>query len=141
MTYRIATANPFDAAAVARVAYLHAETLPGIIFPSSGMGYWWEVWHRDQSVAFAILCGSDRYPESGYFARVGVTPHHRGHSLQYRLMGVAEKKARQLGWTALYSDTRNRPYSAANFERRGWTQFTPEKPWDKPGAIYWMKEL
>jgi GNAT superfamily N-acetyltransferase len=130
-----------DARYVEILARLHSETLPNIPFPGVWPSHWWIVWDGKTPVAFAFMCGADRYENTGYFGRVGVIESHRGRGLQRRLMRVAEKKARALGWEAIVSDTRNRPHSAANFERLGYKPFTPEKPWDYKHAIYWRKDL
>lgn len=130
-----------DAGIVAELAHMHAETLPGIPFPGVWPSWWWIARDGDKAAAFAFMCGSDRYENTGYFGRVAVMPEYRGHGLQRRLMRAAEKKARELGWVAMVSDTRDKPYSAANFERAGYVPFTPEKPWDYKHSIYWRKEL
>jgi GNAT superfamily N-acetyltransferase len=135
-------ADPSSASCVSLAASLHADTLIGSPFPALNQGHWWFV--RDDKgdpVAFLMLHPSDRYPNAGYFCRVGVLPNHRGHGLQFRLMGVMERKAKRLGWTALYSDTLNNPHSARNFVKRGWWQFQPQQPWAHSGAIYWMRDL
>lgn len=130
-------------ARTARVlADLHARTFsPTVPFPGVWPAYWWVVYDGKKPAAFAFMCGSDRYADTGYFGRVGVLPEYRGRGLQRRLMRAAERKARALGWIAMVSDTRNKPYSAANFKALGYEQFTPENPWDFPCAIYWRKEL
>ena len=130
-----------DARYVEIVARLHFETLPKIPFPGVWPSWWWIAWDGEKPAAFAFMCGSDRYENTGYFGRVGVLEEYRGQGLQRRLMRAAEKKARELGWTAMVSDTRDKPYSAANFERMGYVAFTPETPWDYKHSIYWRKEL
>lgn len=130
-----------DAKYVEILARLHNTTLPKIPFPGVWPAYWWLAWDKKEPVAFAFMCGSDRYENTGYFGRVGVLEPWRGLGLQRRLMTAAERKARTLGWSAMVSDTRDRPHSAANFERAGYKPFTPENPWDYAKAIYWRKEL
>lgn len=133
--------NGSDAAYVKVIAALHEETFPKIIFPVTQNGYWWLAYEDKLVAGFAHLSVSDRYPSTGYFARVGVLPDFRGRSLQYKFMEKAECKAKSLGWEAIVSDTTNKPYSAANFIKRGYSNFTPEIPWGSDKTLYWHKEL
>lgn len=142
MSYKIRPVNPTDSKVVRDLAAIMHETLPGIPFPSGYTFYWWGAYDAaGKMVACACLSGSDRYEKAGYFARVGVLPEARGHGLQRRFMRVAEAKARKLGWGEMYSDTTEKPHSASNFERAGYTQFTPEKPWGWAKTKYWRKQL
>lgn len=130
------------AANCAVVAQLHAELFPTTVFPWPHMGHWWVVESEGTPVAFSHLVQSTYFPETGYFARVGVLPGHRGFGLQHRLMKLAELQGRRNGWVQLVSDTRRVPHSAANFERSGWLKFTPEHPWyTHTDVIYWRKDL
>lgn len=131
-----------DSNIVKTLADLHSQTFPkSVPFPYGLPSYWWIAYCNKVPVAFAFMCGSDRYPDTGYFGRVGVLPKYRGRGLQKKFMKLAEKKAKSIGWTAMVSDTRNKPFSAANFKAMKYTQFTPEDPWDTIRAIYWRKEL
>lgn len=138
---KIKLVNQLDSKVLADLASIMHETLPNIQFPTGGTFYWWAAYDDGKMVACACLCGSDRYENAGYFARVGVLPKARGRGLMRRFLRLAESKARKLGWAEIYSDTTAKPYSAANFERAGWTQFTPEKPWGWKQTIYWRKAL
>lgn len=142
MTYRARQVNAGHAPNTVLVAGLHANLFPTTVFPWPHTGHWWVIEKDGEAVAFSHLVQSTYYPETGYFARVGVLPEHRGHGLQRRLMSLAEAQGRRNGWTQLVSDTRRVPYSAANFEQSGWLKFDPEHPWySHRDVIYWRKDL
>ncbi len=148
MRYRIKQVDAVLAPALEVLAFLHHQTFSSnVIFPSPHQGYWWIAYYQPglglapYPAAFAHLCPSTYYPGEGYFARVGVLRGHRGHGLQCCLMRKAEEAARGERWFGIVSDTTRRPYSAANFERLGYHQFMPEKPWGEAQTIYWRKDL
>ena len=140
--HKIKPVDPTNSKIVQQLAHIMHETLPGIPFPSGYTFYWWGAFDAaGNMIGCACLSGSDRYEKSGYFARVGVLDGHRGRGLQRRFMRTAEAKAKKLGWTDIYSDTTNKVHSAANFEKAGYVQVTPEKPWGWANTKYWRKQL
>jgi GNAT superfamily N-acetyltransferase len=104
-------------------------------------GYWWVVYFKGEPVAFAALNHSYQWDKTGYLMRAGVVLEHQGHGLQRRLIKVRERKARQLGWEYLVSDTHYNPASANNLIRCGFTMYEPRSPWGFKASCYWRKKL
>ena len=103
--------------------------------------YWWLAYLDKEPVAFAGMVPSVRYAQAGYLKRSGVSAAHRGQGLQLRFFKVRERKARQIGWTMLISETTNTIYSANNFIRAGYKLFEPKERWAFQTSLYWKKEL
>lgn len=141
MRYQIREVDAASAKYAAVVARLHAKLFPGIQFPVPHWGHWWVAFLNGEPTAFAQLVQSTYFPNTGYFSRVGVLPDHRGHGLQSRFMGLAERKAIANGWEAIVSDTTKVPHSSANFVKRGWWRFTPDVPWGRAATVYWRIEF
>src|ERR1700756_3665365 len=82
-------------------------------------GYWWVLKTTD-----GVLCGfcgmvpMEPFPGVAYLKRAYVSPDHRGHNLQLRMLEAREAKARELGWHLLVAETTSH-YAAHNFERAG----------------------
>lgn len=125
----------------ALLQYMQLETMPQdeVIDPADG--YWWVIRKGSQPAAFLGMTKVDDQPKWGYIARVGVLPEYRGRGMQKHLMRVAERKARQVGWTRLISTTLNNPPSANSFIACGYKTYEPAGPWGYTGTIYWFKEL
>lgn len=123
------------------VNVLHAVTFPvdTPVYPYPGMC--WLTWDGDEPVGFLALQKASRYPRAAYLARVGVRADHRGHGLQVRMSRVAERYARKAGYCQIISDTCHNPPSERSFERLGYEEFQPRKPWGLPAARYWWKPL
>jgi GNAT superfamily N-acetyltransferase len=101
----------------------------------------WVAYQDDDAVGFATL---QDWPEPGlgYLARAGVIKEHRGHGLQRRLIRARERRARQLGYTRLVSDTTDNPASARSLQRCGYSTFEPKYPWGPyKTTLYWEKHL
>jgi GNAT superfamily N-acetyltransferase len=77
--------------------------------------YWWLAYLGKEPVGFAGMVPSQRYKNTGYLKRAGVSEGHRGKGLQLRFFRVREQKARAIGWTHLVSECTNTVYSANNF--------------------------
>jgi GNAT superfamily N-acetyltransferase len=125
----------------ALLQYMQLETMPydEIIDPADG--YWWLMRKGTHPAAFLGMTKVDDMPNAGYIARVGVLSEFRGKGLQKHLMRVAERRARQLGWTRLISTTLNNPPSANSFIACGYKTYEPAGPWGYTGTIYWFKDL
>lgn len=108
-------------------------------------GYWWIAYCDKDPVGFAGITPSTLAPGIGYLKRAGVLPEHRGHGLQCRLLKVRERKARQLGWVSVITDTTDNVPSANNLIKAGYRLFAPETaqamPWAFKHSLYWMKKL
>lgn len=104
-------------------------------------GDWWFVYNSRQIIAYAGMVPSTYGPHVGYFKRVGVLEGFRGHRLQVRLLKLCERRARQLGYTAMITDTTENPASGNSMIRAGYKLFTPDFPWAFPNSLYWRKDL
>src|SRR3954452_13787923 len=67
--------------------------------------HWWLAFFQDYPVAYLGLMTSTLRSTSAYLVRVGVLKEHRGNSLQFRLMCVAERFARRQCFVEIISDT------------------------------------
>lgn len=124
------------------LAALHAATFTdGSSLVDFDEGHWWIAFLGDEPVAFIGIVQAEEAPHIGYFVRVGVTPEHRGHRLQARLMRAMEQRAKKVGWLTIVTDTRNNPPSANNIIDAGYRMFEPASPWAATDASYWKKDL
>jgi len=103
---------------------------------------WW-IAHDDlkQPVAFAAMRRSVQYSDCGYIARAGVLPPWRGYGLQKRLIKARIRRAKQIGWYYLFSDTFENPASSNSLISCGFRLYEPMKPWSFSGALYWRLKL
>jgi GNAT superfamily N-acetyltransferase len=106
-------------------------------------GTWWlayETGMPKEPVAFASIVPSVVMKGYAFMMRSGVLPAHRGHNLQYRLLGARERYARRAGYTGCVTYTIDNPHSANNIIKAGYKTYTP--PWEfAPGAIYFIKQF
>lgn len=126
---------------VALLRYLQLATLEGDVPYNVKDGHWWIAYEGTVPIAFAGVAQSRKWSDTGYLCRSGVLPSHRGKGLQKRLLRVRERKARQLGWNWLVSDTFDNPASSNSLIACGFRIFKPTAPWSFNGAIYWRKKL
>lgn len=122
---------------------LHDACFGDLVCPSLAEGWWWVVYdHKKEPVAFAQLRLSAQWSDTGYLARSGVIPWHRGRGLQRRLIRVREHKARGLGLVGMVTDTSPSNFASSNnMIRAGYELFEPSQPWSVPHALYWKKWL
>lgn len=102
---------------------------------------WWFAFFNNYPIAYLGLMPSLVVDRAAYLVRVGVLHEHRGHSLQLRLMRVAERYARHHGYLQIVSDTTDNLASANNFIRAGYQLFAPNPPWAFSTSNYWRKTL
>jgi GNAT superfamily N-acetyltransferase len=121
--------------------WLQLETLPRDTPHETCVGHWWVAFDGTNPIGFAGMVQSIRWSDAGYMCRAGVVRSHRGKGLQKRLIRVRERKARQLGWNWLVTDTRGNPPSGNSLISCGFRLFTPSNPWGHEDAIYWRKAL
>lgn len=124
------------------LARLQKQCLPHDDPTSTTSGYWWLV-HSEAGVpvGFAGLVPSIRWGDCGYLCRAGVLQSHRGHGLQKKLIRARVKKARQLGWNWLITDTYENPASSNSLIATGFKMFDPTKPWGANKTLYWRLKL
>jgi GNAT superfamily N-acetyltransferase len=120
---------------------LQKECLPMDKALKPTYGYWWIVYHAGIAVGFAALNASFRWEKTGYLMRAGIILDHQGRGLQRRLIRIRERKARQLGWQYMISDTHYNPPSANNLIKCGYKIYDPSKPWAFKASNYWIKKL
>ncbi len=104
-------------------------------------GWWWVL--KDDHGTLCGFCGmvpNEPYVGVLYLKRAYVSPDHRGHCLQLRMLEAREAKARELGWRQLVAETTSH-YAARNFTRAGFEQVDPEQKWAGADAMYFSKIL
>lgn len=141
---RIRAVKPEDPAIAALLQYLQLSALPydiPIAASHTTTDYWWVAFDDVHPVAFAALTLSAQWGDTGYLSRAGVLPAYRGQGLQKKLIKVRERKAKQLGWQWLVTDTTDNPPSANNLIDCGFKTFIPSRPWGFDSTIYWKKKL
>lgn len=142
-TYRIRAVDGSNPDKSEVINDLHQSIFGGKAPPvDTRQGYWWIVtdW-TDKPVAFAglhLLVD----PLRGYLYRVGVSPDHRGHGLQRKLIAVRVAKARSVGCVSVVSDTVNwNVHSSNNLIASGFRLFKPKKKWAFKDGLYWQRTL
>lgn len=104
-------------------------------------GWWWLL--KDEH---GILCGFAGMVEMlpfesvGYLKRAYVSPDHRGHGLQIKMIEARIAKARELGWHQIVTETTSQ-HSARNLARAGFEAVEVEQPWGPAGSMYFSKLL
>ncbi len=142
MKYGIRQANVFDPEVEQLLVRMQRECLPGDAPLHPILGFWWIAYAEDgQPAAFASMKPSIRWQETGYLSRSGVLEPHRGNGLQKRLIRVRVRKARELGWKWLLSDTSDNPESANSLISCGFRMYTPSQPYGLKTSVYWRKRL
>lgn len=142
MKYVIRQANTLDPEIEQLLIRMQRECLPGDSPLHPIIGFWWIAYTEDgQPAAFASMKPSMRWQETGYLSRSGVLEQHRGRGLQKRLIRVRIRKARQLGWQWLLSDTSDNPQSANSLIACGFRMYAPSQPYGLKTSIYWRKKL
>lgn len=143
MRYRIREVDGCDDVIIDTINELDkaVASFPPIKTENFENGYWWLVYAGAEPIAYAGIVPSQRWLETGYLARAGVLPEHRGRGLQRRLMAVRERKAKAIGWKHIVSDCTSNIPSANNFIKCGYELYQPSKPWAFANTLYWRKSL
>lgn len=139
--YRIVPLNLADRVKADAVVKLHKLCFPvdKVLEPISG--YWWIVLYQGEIVGFCAMRQSKRWSDCGYLWRAAVHPDHRGRGLQKRMIKAREKKAREIGWEHMISDTNQNPQSANNLIKSGYKMYDPTWPYGIDSTCYWTKKL
>lgn len=123
---------------------LATDIFPPLTDQHLSQGYWWLVfWGKSKVVGFSGLVPFFGVGDGvGYLKRAYVLPEHRGQGLQLRFIHRRERKAKELGWSLLVTETSgdNLP-SQHSMMRAGFVSFIPEQQWGKPGSVYFKKSL
>lgn len=106
-------------------------------------GWWWMTRDdRGDPAAFGGMVPSRQWDRWGYLTLSGVSPPYRGYGLQQRLLKTRIRKARELGYTTLCTETIHDNYaSQRNLIRTGFMPYRPSKPWGDKHAIYWKRDI
>jgi GNAT superfamily N-acetyltransferase len=123
-------------------------SLDRILFPEDAFtridpktGFWWIAFTETLTpFAYAGMKPAARTPNAGYLHRCGVLPDFRGAGLQRRLIQIRVRKAKQLGFESVVSDT-NDLASANNLIRCGFRLHKPVWKWGTKTSLYWQKQL
>jgi GNAT superfamily N-acetyltransferase len=76
----------------------------------------------------------------GYLKRAYVSPDHRGHGLQLKMIEARLNKARELGWHQVVAETTSH-WSAHNLALAGFEMVEVEQTWGEAGSLYFSKML
>lgn len=138
---RVVCVDATEEKTVALLRSLQLRTLEGDKPYNVKNGHWWIAYDGDTPVGFAGIAQSVKWSDAGYLCRAGVLRSHRGKGIQKRLIRVRERKARQVGWNWVISDTFDNPASSNSLISCGYRLFAPSKPWGFKGALYWRKKI
>ena len=121
--------------------YLQKKCLPHDEPYDTDFGWWWIIYEKDKPVGFAGLVRSANWLDTGYLCRSGVLPAYRGMGLQKRLISVRVRKAKQLGYNWLISDTNDNPPSSNSLISQGFKLYDPSNAYGDFKTLYWRKKL
>jgi len=142
MKFTIRKVDLREPANITMLCYLQKKILPSDTIYKPDRGHWWIAYTEDgKPVGFAGLVRSARWTDTGYLCRAGVMDGYTGHGLQRRLIQVRQKKARELGWNWLITDTTKNPASSNSLINAGFKIYTPANPWSFRNAIYWKYKV
>jgi GNAT superfamily N-acetyltransferase len=129
-------------AMVSLLIHLQKQILPADSPYKPDRGHWWVAYAEDgKPVAFAGLVRSIKWTDTGYLCRAGVLNEFTGHGLQRRLILARIRKAKELGWNWLITDTTNNPASSNSLINCGFKIYRPGQPWGFRNAIYWKYKV
>lgn len=142
MSYKIRLVDHTDPKICRLLRALQMSCLPGDTIYETNHGWWYVAYSENMvPVGFAGVVPSIRWGDCGYLCRAGVLSSHRGHGLQKKLIRARVKKARQLGWNWLVTDTYENPASSNSLIATGFKMFDPTKPWGANNTLYWRLKL
>jgi len=142
MKFQIRKVDIRNPAMVSLLIYLQKQILPADVPYKPDRGHWWVAYAEDgKPVAFAGLVRSIKWSDTGYLCRAGVLDQFTGHGLQKRLISVRIRKAKELGWNWLITDTTNNPASSNSLINCGFKIYKPGQPWGFRNAIYWKYKV
>ncbi len=142
MKYVVRQVNTRDHEIAELLIRMQLECLPGDRPDSVKQGYWWICYtETGKPAGFCGMRASVRWQETGYLSRAGVLDAHQGQGLQKRMIRVRIRKAKQLGWKWLLSDTSENPASANSLIACGFKMYEPRDPYGLRTSLYWRKKL
>ena len=124
------------------IMYLQKKILPEDSPYKPDRGHWWVAYAEDgKPVGFAGLVRSITWTDTGYLCRSGVLDGFTGHGLQKRLILARIRKAKELGWNWLITDTTDNPASSNSLINCGFKLYDPRNPWSFKNALYWKRKI
>jgi GNAT superfamily N-acetyltransferase len=142
MKFSVRKVDLRNPAMVNLLIHLQKQILPADSPYKPDRGHWWVAYAEDgKPVAFAGLVRSIKWTDTGYLCRAGVLDEFTGHGLQRRLILARIRKAKELGWNWLITDTTNNPASSNSLINCGFKIYTPGQPWGFRNAIYWKYKV
>ena len=124
------------------IMYLQKKILPEDSPDQPDRGHWWVAYAEDgKPVGFAGLVRSITWTDIGYLCRSGVLDGFTGHGLQKRLILARIRKAKELGWNWLITDTTDNPASSNSLINCGFKLYDPRNPWSFKNALYWKRKI
>ena len=139
---RIRKANTTKLAIRSLLKDMQLETLPSDTVYDVTKGHWWILYVDYEPAGYCGLVPSKQWQDTGYFCRAGIREAYRVHGLQRKLIKTRIRKARELGYNWLITDTNDNPASANNLIACGFRMITPSKPWcESEAACYWALKL
>jgi GNAT superfamily N-acetyltransferase len=124
------------------INYLQRKILPEDTPYKVDHGHWW-IAYADcgKPIGFGGLVRSIRFSDTGYLCRAGVLDSFTGHGLQKRLIEVRLRKAKELGWNWIITDTTNNPASSNSLINCGFKLYEPSEPWSFKNSLYWKRKI
>lgn len=142
MKFYIRKVDIRDSANVNVIMYLQRKILPSDNAYKPDHGHWWIAYAEcGKPVGFGGLVRSIRFNDTGYLCRAGVLDAFTGHGLQKRLIEARVRKAKELGWNWVITDTTDNPASANSLINAGFKTYTPADPWSYKHSIYWKYKI
>lgn len=142
MKFKIRKIDLRNSADVNVIMFLQRKILPSDTPYKLDHGHWWIAYAEcGKPVGFGGLVRSIRFNDTGYLCRAGVLDNFTGHGLQRRLIDVRLRKAKELGWNWVITDTTNNPASANSLINSGFKLYEPSAPWSFKNALYWKYKV
>jgi GNAT superfamily N-acetyltransferase len=131
-----------NAAHQSAILFLQRKTLPEDVPYKPDHGHWWIAYDESgKPVGFGGLVRSIQFSDTGYLCRAGVLGGYTGHGLQKRLIEVRLRKAKELGWNWLITDTTDNPASSNSLINCGFKLYEPSSPWAFKNSLYWKRKI
>ena len=142
MNFSVRKVDLRNPAMVNLLIHLQKQILPADSPYKPDRGHWWVAYAEGgKPVGFAGLVRSIKWTDTGYLCRAGVLDEFTGHGLQKRFILARIRKARELGWNWLITDTTNNPASSNSLINCGFKIYKPGQPWGFRNAIYWKYKV
>jgi len=142
MKFSVKKVDIRNPAMVNLLMFLQKQILPEDVPYKPDRGHWWVAYAEDgKPVGFAGLVRSTRWTDTGYLCRAGVLDEFTGHGLQRRLILARIRKAKELGWNWLITDTTDNPASSNSLINCGFKLYEPSSPWAFKNSLYWKRKI